>query len=122
MTGLRPETVGVLTLQRTDLRITAPGVITLPQHFKHNGYTTTGGGKIFDFRSVDSESDRLSWSEGYSGAFRGAMTSSASRLSGQSVSESSRQNILSELKGQGNTWSTKSYGANASVVLSRTSS
>lgn len=40
-----------------------PNIVTLPQHFRNNGYTTICNGKIFDYRNVDQYEDSLSWSE-----------------------------------------------------------
>lgn len=42
---------------------TPSGNLTLPQHFKQNGYKTIGVGKIFDYRSVDNNNDEPSWSQ-----------------------------------------------------------
>ncbi|NDV63202.1 sulfatase [Puniceicoccales bacterium CK1056] len=66
MTGLRPETTGVLNL-KTKMRDVNPDVLTLPQHFKNNGYVTAGVGKIFDPRCVDSrnQGDEISWTFPY---------------------------------------------------------
>ena len=63
MTSLRPEEVGVLDL-KTDMRAKDPDVLSLPQYFRQNGYTTAGTGKIYDPRSVDNKRDldKLSWS------------------------------------------------------------
>ncbi|WDE95203.1 sulfatase [Lentisphaera profundi] len=47
------------------MRVANPGVLTLPQHFKNNGYITTGIGKTFDSRTVDGKRDELSWSIPY---------------------------------------------------------
>jgi len=58
LTGLRPDQIKVWDL-RTDFRDTAPDVITLPQHFKNNGYHTVAIGKIYHNTLPDS----LSWSE-----------------------------------------------------------
>jgi len=58
LTGLRPDKIKVWDL-RTDFRDTSPNVITLPQHFKNNGYHTVGIGKIYHNTIPDS----LSWSE-----------------------------------------------------------
>ena len=58
LTGLRPDKIKVWDL-RTDFRDTSPNVITLPQHFKNNGYNTVGIGKIYHNTIPDS----LSWSE-----------------------------------------------------------
>ncbi len=58
MTGLRPNSTRVLDLY-TDFRQTIPDVITLPQHFKNNGYHTLAVGKIYH----NTLPDTLSWSE-----------------------------------------------------------
>jgi arylsulfatase A-like enzyme len=46
LTGLRPNTHGVHDLW-THFRHTVPDAVTLPQHFKANGYHTAAIGKIF---------------------------------------------------------------------------
>lgn len=63
MTSLRPEANGVLDL-KTNVRAKDPNVLTLPQHFIANGYTTAGCGKIYDPRCVDNKKDcdKASWS------------------------------------------------------------
>jgi arylsulfatase A-like enzyme len=58
LTGLRPNSNKVWDLW-TDLRTTVPDVVTLPQHFKNNGYYTNAIGKIYHNTMPDS----LSWSE-----------------------------------------------------------
>ncbi len=58
LTGLRPDGTKVYDLV-THFRATAPDVITLPQHFKNNGYHTASVGKIFH-NNMD---DEASWSE-----------------------------------------------------------
>jgi arylsulfatase A-like enzyme len=58
LTGLRPDRIKVWDL-RTDFRDISPDVVTLPQHFKNNGYYTVGIGKIYHNTLPDS----LSWSE-----------------------------------------------------------
>ena len=51
LTGLRPDTTGVWTIgpyfRQTMGMDAGNAVVTLPQYFKQNGYTTTGVGKIF---------------------------------------------------------------------------
>lgn len=66
LTGLRPESNGVLDL-KTRLRDVSPGIITLPQLFKQAGYETAAVGKIFDPRNVDSrqDDDPASWTIPY---------------------------------------------------------
>ncbi len=46
MTGLRPDSTGVFDLA-THFRAKVPDVVTLPQHFKNNGYHTQAVGKNF---------------------------------------------------------------------------
>jgi arylsulfatase A-like enzyme len=60
LTGKRPDYTKVWDLQ-TLIRDINPDIVTLPQYFAQNGYTTTGIGKIFDARSVDKMSDTKSW-------------------------------------------------------------
>ena len=64
LTGLRPDLTEVWDLE-TQMRNKNPDIITLPQYFKENGYSTVGMGKIFDNRSVDRKLDELSWSMPY---------------------------------------------------------
>jgi len=64
LTGLYPDATQVFNLS-TLIRDKNPNIITLPQHFKNNGYATTGVGKTFDPRSVDDFYDILSWSIEY---------------------------------------------------------
>lgn len=59
LTGLRPETNGVLN-NRTFFRDAMPNVVTFPQHFKNHGYYTRAIGKIEHERTaLDNE---LLWS------------------------------------------------------------
>ena len=66
LTGMRPETTGIMDL-KTKMRDINPDVVTLPQHFKNNGYITAGTGMIFDPRCVDSraQGDEISWTLPY---------------------------------------------------------
>ena len=59
-TGLRPDTTGVLDLH-TYMRAINPDVVTLPQFFRENGYTTIGYGKLMHGAKND-DKDK-SWSE-----------------------------------------------------------
>jgi arylsulfatase A-like enzyme len=67
MSGLRPESAGVLDL-KTKWREANPDIVSLPQYLKEHGYFTTGTGKIYDYRSVDDPEimDAESWSEPFS--------------------------------------------------------
>lgn len=64
LTGQRPDYTRVWDL-KTQIRDVNPGILTLPQYLKQNGYVTTGIGKVFDSRSVDKGSDQVSWSISY---------------------------------------------------------
>ena len=56
LTGLRPDSIQVWDL-RTSFRKNLPKVVTLPQFFKQNGYTTIGLGKTFH----NNDPDTISW-------------------------------------------------------------
>lgn len=60
LTGLRPQTLGIYDLG-TNFRRSCPEAITLPQHFKANGYRTEALGKIFHVGHGNHE-DPASWS------------------------------------------------------------
>ena len=47
MTGLRPDTTGVVTNANVDFRETHPDAVTLPQMFKNNGWRSMRVGKLF---------------------------------------------------------------------------
>jgi iduronate 2-sulfatase len=59
-TGLRPQTLGIYDLP-TNFRKGAPDAVTLPQHFKANGYRAEGLGKIFHVGHGNTN-DEASWS------------------------------------------------------------
>ncbi len=59
LTGMYADNTNVWTFDT--IRKYNPDVITIPQHFRNNGYTTINLGKIFDYRTVDKYSDRISW-------------------------------------------------------------
>jgi len=56
LTGLRPDSIQVWDLY-TSFRDHVPEVVTLPQYFKQNGYTTIGLGKTYHYNIPDT----LSW-------------------------------------------------------------
>ena len=58
LSGMRPSTSGAYYGEK--FREILPDAITLPQHFRENGYRTVGGGKIF--HSFQREDER-SWDE-----------------------------------------------------------
>jgi iduronate 2-sulfatase len=59
-TGLRPQTLGIYDLA-TNFRKSVPDAVTLPQHFKANGYRAEGLGKIFHVGHGNTN-DEASWS------------------------------------------------------------
>ncbi len=59
LTGLRPDTIRVYDL-KTTFRAARPEAVTLPEHFKKNGYHAESIGKIFHGDPVTL--DRQSWS------------------------------------------------------------
>ena len=62
LTGLRPSTLGIWDLP-THFRDRVPDVVTLPQHFKNNGYFTQNIGKVFhNWRQDGYQGDAPSWS------------------------------------------------------------
>lgn len=64
MTGLRVDKTKTWQLE-THFRDTAPTVVTLPQHFWNNGYTTKAIGKIFHSTSAAKHDVANSWSDGF---------------------------------------------------------
>jgi len=110
MTSLRPETVGVMDLA-TDMRLKeGSALLSLPQHFKNQGYTTAGAGKIYDTRNVDSarECDAASWSLPFD-TYGVHATKWAT--------EATRAAMEAEIRAQGNVYNLKHWGANTSLVL-----
>ncbi|MFC1636706.1 sulfatase [Planctomycetota bacterium] len=57
LTGARPDTTRIYDLN-TPVRKAMPNVVTLPEHFKNNGYETLSIGKIYHH----SNDDRQGWS------------------------------------------------------------
>ncbi|MEQ1749422.1 MAG: sulfatase-like hydrolase/transferase [Prosthecobacter sp.] len=60
LTSLRPQTLGIYELS-TNFRKGAQDAVTLPQHFKNNGYRAEGLGKIFHV-GHGNVNDEASWS------------------------------------------------------------
>lgn len=61
LTGLRPETTGILG-NGTYFRTKLPGIVTLPQLFKQNGWFTASLGKIFH-RGLTMEDAKADWAD-----------------------------------------------------------
>ena len=64
MTGKRPDATKVWDL-KAKLRQVSPNIVSLPQYFAAQGYSTQGIGKVYDSRNVDADEDKLSWSVPY---------------------------------------------------------
>jgi iduronate 2-sulfatase len=66
LTGMRPDNTRTWFMDRDSdykfFRLLNQGIITLPQLFKENGYTSIGIGKVFDVRNLTPEEDSISWS------------------------------------------------------------
>ncbi|MDD7986429.1 sulfatase [Lentisphaera marina] len=92
MSGLRPESAGVLDL-KTKWREANPNIVSLPQYLKEHGYFTTGTGKIYDYRCVDNLEimDKESWSEAFS--FRPGLSSKDVEQIGKAEANQKRKNI-----------------------------
>ncbi len=61
LTGLRPDAIGIYDLYNF-FRNSVPNVVTLPEHFKNNGYNTERMGKIYH-TGHGNQDDSLSWSQ-----------------------------------------------------------
>ena len=61
LTGARPDTTKVWDLV-THFRTAIPDVVTLPQHFKNNGYFVQGMGKLYHGGYDDAPSWSVPWS------------------------------------------------------------
>jgi arylsulfatase A-like enzyme len=64
LTGMRPDKTKVWDL-RTDFRQVNPNALSLPEHFRNNGYQTVAMGKIFHVASAGTGHDAPSWSVPY---------------------------------------------------------
>ncbi len=62
LSGLRPDTTGIYDNSKY-IRVQKPDALTLPQHFKNNGYITLSMGKIYHHSESEPGDDPLSWSE-----------------------------------------------------------
>jgi len=52
LSGLYPQSTGILD-NKTDIRKTRPGTVSLPQRFKESGYWTASTGKVFHTPGTD---------------------------------------------------------------------
>jgi arylsulfatase A-like enzyme len=64
LTGMRPDVTKIRDLH-TKMRDMNPDIVTLPEYFISQGYTTSGIGKIFHPSCVDKKVDPQSWSIPY---------------------------------------------------------
>ena len=72
MTGLRPDTLDMHTLQH-ELRQKNPDVVTLGQLFRNNGYFSARAGKIYHYGNpgqigTDANDDPATWDQRYNPA------------------------------------------------------
>ena len=63
MTGMRPDYTKVYDLE-TKMRDINPDILSIPQYFISQGYSTQGIGKVYDPRCVENE-DKPSWNVPY---------------------------------------------------------
>ena len=64
MTGKRPDYTKIWDL-KTKMRDMNPDILSMPQYFITQGYSTQGIGKVYDIRCVDKDFDKPSWSVPY---------------------------------------------------------
>jgi len=64
MTGKRPDYTKIWDL-KTKMRDMNPDILSIPQYFISQGYSTQGVGKVYDIRCVDIDIDKPSWSVPY---------------------------------------------------------
>ena len=64
MTGKRPDYTKIWDL-KTKMRDVNPDILSIPQYFITQGYSTQGVGKVYDIRCVDKDFDKPSWSVPY---------------------------------------------------------
>jgi hypothetical protein len=64
MTGKRPDYTKVWDL-KTPMRNVNPDILSIPQYFASQGYSTQGLGKVYDPRDVDKDNDKPSWTVPY---------------------------------------------------------
>ncbi|MCH2206009.1 MAG: sulfatase [Lentisphaerales bacterium] len=69
LSGLRPQNTGILD-NKTHFRDALPNVVTLPQHFKNNGYFVARVGKVYHQHvpahiGTSGPDDPMAWSEIY---------------------------------------------------------
>lgn len=62
LSGCRPDTTKIMA-NNVFLKTTMPDVLTLPRHFKNNGWRTASLGKIFHHSEAEPGDDPNSWSE-----------------------------------------------------------
>ena len=62
LSGLYPESTGILD-NKSDIRETRPGTVSMPQYFKENGYWTAEVGKVF--HNPQSNHGEVAWHESH---------------------------------------------------------
>lgn len=105
MTGMRPDYTKIWDL-KTLIRDINPDIVTLPQHFRANGYHSAGVGKLYDPRSVDKQADAKSWSQPYSQTWHLKYNEATGKPSGHYHNAKSKA-LAADLAAEGK----KSWGA-----------
>ncbi len=100
LTGLRPETNGILNLSDT-IRAVNPDVVTLPQQLINNGYVTAAAGKVFDPRNVDDDYDAKSWSIRYEKVSTDADKKTSAKLAVKSIDAEESRFVDGKIAAQG---------------------
>jgi len=102
LTGLRPESNGVIDL-KTRMRDVNPDIVTLPQYFRQHGYQTAASGKVFDPRNVDSRAadDPASWSIPYEQPRGIADEDDGRRLAGRAIDAPAAQFVDGDINRRG---------------------
>jgi len=90
LTGLRPDSTGIYDLN-TPVRSKLPNVLTLPEHFKKNGYHTARVGKVYHHHN----DDKQGWTEMLNGGGK-QYTDEATR---KDMAERKKKAVAKGLKG-----------------------
>ncbi len=114
LSGLYPQSTGVLD-NKADIRNTRPGTITMPQHFKENGYWTAGVGKVFHGKL---DHGQVAWNQfqKFSNDELPVVTAARKKFEAENGSVEDRKNrkkwkdILKKTRGRSYGQSTPGYG------------
>lgn len=108
LTGRYPDQLRVWDL-KTVIREKNPGIVTLPQYFKQQGYQTAATGKIFDPRSLEGSwggpHDAPSWTIDYTypGDFYNSQTGSPEYYYASTIAKDTIRKLQAEARNRGMT-------------------